>query len=274
MVDQKYSKPLKFSWLMMKFVSVPLYFKGLDGNKKEIKDTFLKMRLTEIDSRELSDFMHSVLPGIEKEVLEEERIIHVREVESSLRKEMEDIFPVLLNQALVMCCTILESFLNDCLRVMMPVPILFLETESDLSRLTDLLDRDGNGDKYDENLENKILRRFDFSGIEDKVKTLKKVGVDFDAAVTFKHKIRPKSVEYALGDAYEFLFGAYHKRHDVVHRGQLPLRCYEDLEAISEFFSELMMNVALIMRDTYNVPMDFDMIRMGSDNINVFDTSQ
>jgi len=237
MTDPKYTKPLKFSWLMTRFVSVPLYFEAITSDEK-MKDAFVRMRLSQVDEKELNELLSSVLPGIEQEVLEEARIIHTKEVQSSLRREMKDLFPILLNQALIVCCAILDSFLTDCMKSMMPLAILFLEKESDIGRLTAILDSGGSGDEYDEILERKIMDQFDLrSGIRGKIDFLKRAGVDCDSAITFKHKGRPKSVRYSLDEAYAFLYAAYDKRHAVAHKGQLPLTTYADLEEISEFFS-------------------------------------
>jgi DNA primase large subunit len=150
----------------------------------------------------------------------------------------------------------------------MPLPIVFLETERDIDRLTELLNSGEAGAKYDEDMETRILKKFDYSGIKEKVEILKKVSVDFDTAITFKHKMRPKSVRYPRDLAYNFVWDAYSRRNDVVHRGQLPLKRSSDLEAISELFSELMMNIALIMRDgPYGLPTDLDMMLSGSGSI-------
>lgn len=264
MTEDRCSKPLRFARLMMKFTSIPLYFERLDS-EKNLKRAFFEMRMSDIDTPELSHFMQSVLPHVDQEVLDEGKSEWLRELRITLQEENDDIFVVLLNQALVLCCAILDSFLDDCLRMTMPLSIVFLETEKDIDSLTEILDEGGTGDEYEERMQEKIFKKFQLrSGIKGKAEMFKTIGVDFDAAITFQHKWRPKSIQYSKDDAYNFLVDAYEKRHIVAHGGHLPLNTYADLEAISEFFSELMMNIAIIMRDKspYGLRTDLDMMTL------------
>lgn len=90
MTEYRYSKPLKFCSLMMKFTSIPLYLQKLDS-EMNIKKAFLEMRMSDVDTPELSGFMQSVLPNVNTEAVEEGKLEWLRELRNTLQKETDDI---------------------------------------------------------------------------------------------------------------------------------------------------------------------------------------
>jgi hypothetical protein len=92
MAEEMFSKPMKFSSLMVKFTSIPIYFERLDI-EKDIRSSFVEIRMKDIDTAELSDFMCSLSPQFDKEFLEGEKSEQLRELRISLRKEADDISP-------------------------------------------------------------------------------------------------------------------------------------------------------------------------------------
>jgi hypothetical protein len=77
-------------------------------------------------------------------------------------------------------------------------------------------------DDYEEAVKiirDKVVARFDFKGIEDKLKRLERLGIDVTSALALRKHITDVQSYYPDGRA--LLLGTYEKRNDVVHRNQL-----------------------------------------------------
>lgn len=257
MSEPSFTKPLTFTCSMWKFVGVFSYIDRLE-TKQGFDESIIQLRRD--DYRR---FLGELGTAFKSVVSESEIATAQSELEDGMEKRwrgaVQGFFPLLLNQGLVMSCTIFDSFLVDCLTILAPAAALFLATEGDLDKELELEESGLEGDDVSKRTEEKILKRFDFSGIKEKISMMKKAHVDFDAALKFKLRVFQKSVRGGA-NAYDFLRFTYDRRNHVVHQGQLPVKSYNDLHSVYTFFADLMLNVAIVIREKYKIPTDLDQL--------------
>lgn len=229
MSDQPSTKPLTFTHQMWKFVGVFSYVEKLSANE-EFNETIFQMRSQDYDS-----FLNDLSTSFKFSMSEREMGTMKRELQDGMekrwRKAVEDFLPILLNQGLVISCSIFDSFLIDCIDVLAPFAALCFATQKDLDDELELEDSGVDVDQIYRRTEERILERFDRRGrgIEERVSWMKRLGVDFDAALSLRFRIYQKSPGETAANNYDSLLTIYKNRNDVVHRGQLPLKAYQDL---------------------------------------------
>ncbi len=254
--NEEILKPLKFGNRMRKYILIPykLDYISRHGN---LNEAILKFDMKTFNGIE-NDMDGLWMPG----TTEEEKKNHVKkirkQIEDKSRKDMGNYFPILFNQALIMSCTVLDTFLVDSLKVLtnkQPNVLKGLASRDDVS-IKELIDY-SDYQKIFNHIQEKILKRFDFAGIEKKIKILRGLGIDMDTALGLKFHLPHFREKYPRG--YEFLLDAYKKRHEIVHQDQLPLNTYQDLEEICSFFDGFMMDFAIITGRHFVIPVDFEL---------------
>jgi hypothetical protein len=170
--------------------------------------------------------------------------------------------PILFNQAFVLICSIFDFFLTDSLQVITRKQPNILKglagkKEIDIAQVIDL----ANYRKIFEFIQAKVLKDFDYGSIEHKIKTIEKLKVDIAGAFSFYYHIHEVQAKYP--NARKLLSDIYEKRHGVVHRDELPIANYDELEEIVLFLDSLMMSLGLVMGKHFNIPTDVSLVLNG-----------
>lgn len=247
-------KPLKFGNRLRKYVLIP-YYLDVISNQGNLKEAILKVHMIGFDAALEKDFFK---PGV-SEVEKEAALKKTRDkIEEKNRRNIEEYLPILFNQALVMACAVLDIYLFDSLKVLTtkkPNILKGLAREEDI-KISDLIDL-ADYKKIFSHIQNKVLNRFDFVGIEKKLEILGRLGINIKNALGLKTHNEKAQREYANG--YELLLDAYKKRNDIVHRDQLPLRSYADLSKISTYFDYFMSDLGFTAGRRFGILTDFEL---------------
>ena len=249
-------KPLKFGQRIRKYILIPFYLNGASEHGN-LKEALLKMHMAAFDMS-FNDKKYWK-PEVSKEQRKENMKKIREEIEEKNRKNINEYLPILFNQALVMACTVFDNFLLDSIKVFTsknPQLLKSLVVEGDIN-IYELIDL-GDFNKIFSTIQTKVLNRFDFSSIEEKIKLLRnRLKIDTDS--TFKLPYRNQEVQKRYPEGYKFLMNIYKNRNDIVHRDKLPLRSYEELENISTFFDYYMLDFALIAGKKFEINSDFEL---------------
>jgi len=231
MDSREYFKTMKYQGSVLRYSLNAYYldFARINGN---LSETLLNVRLTGQESFLANEVLNKNLwPGLSREevaVKNEElrQKLTVRE-----RQEVEQFFIIAFNQALVMMCTAFDTFLVDCLKVITfkkPEILKALSVEGDIT-----VDEIVNTRSYEEifeSIQEKVLKRFDFAGIDGKLKQLSRIGVQ-------EYELFQSSEEFVsrFPNPANFLRKIYSDRHNIVHKEQLVITKYDELSDISFF---------------------------------------
>ena len=109
-----------------------------------------------------------------------------------------------------------------------------------------------------ETIQSEVLRRFDFKSIEEKIKALKKMGVNVDEALAFK--LLKERVRQRFPNGLQLLKKYYVQRHDVVHRDKHVISTYEELEEIADFFNALLLSFGVVLGKHFQIETDWDLM--------------
>ena len=137
---------------------------------------------------------------------------------------------ILLNQGVVLMCSVLDIYFNHVLDVILraePRTLLALNPESQIS-LQEFLKQGG----YDENLNEirqKELSKFDHESVETKFKKFRKLGITDDAVFDTSNMLDEAKEEVGRFDM-DRLSRVYKSRHDIVHRGDVPFNDWKVVE--------------------------------------------
>ncbi len=263
MTDELQLQPGNYHRIMGKFADIPRHIYAVSEHVN-LKEMLLKYRMVGMEETisEVSPHLIGwVKPDGQPFDPEETRA----KIEENMVNEIEEYLPILFNQALVMICTVFEVFLADCFNVItrrQPRVLISLAEQSDSEISIKEIINLGDYDKIFEAIQAKVLKQFDFRGIDGKIKTFKKMTVNMDDIFKFKFHSSKVSAQYP--EAHKTLIEFYEKRNDIVHRNLLPLRNYQDLEHISGFFSYLLMSFGWVLSEKFRIPNDFplpDMVK-------------
>jgi len=260
MTEKEIIKPVSFGKRLKKYSLIPYYLHLLStyGNLKEL---ILARKMEGLDQ-----ILIEMTPYVMAEMKEEERQKAIQtfkeKAEEMNRKEIDSFMPILFNQALVMACTTIDVFLVDALRVITQKKPNILKglagKESiDIAQVIDLADYQ----KIFEFIQAKVLKKFDYGSIEDKIKTFDKLGVDTAGAFSFKHHNEKVQMKYP--NAQDLLISTYQKRHGIVHADQLPLTTYKELEEITTFYDNLMLSFGIELGRHFSITTDWHLLISG-----------
>jgi hypothetical protein len=241
-------KPLKFNLRMGKYALIPRLIHNVD-QIVDIKGKILNLKMsgferifTELIDRGIASALGvSLLRG---------------KAEQNEREDIEEYLPILFNQALVMMVTTFDVFLVDSLEVMtrkQPNILHQLAIQTDIS-IKDVVNTTDYETIFDTILK-RALWRFDHRKIEEKIKVLKDVALDTDGIFNFK--FQGDATRNKFPDSYKNLVAVYNNRHGIVHRDELPIKTPEELDTITELFSNLIMSFAWEMSERFDIKTDF-----------------
>ena len=180
-------------------------------------------------------------------------------------QKVQEYAPVLLNQNLVMLCTIMEIFFLHILETITltePNVLVGLAQEKTLT-LQQILGLK-NYDAIIEEFRSKILDHFSRQGLKEKFKVYEKIGLDinkiFDYS-TYTDDAQKSLIGYDLNKLSEI----FDKRHDIVHKNALPLRRLNELKGIKNFFEKIIFNLSTLVMDKHAILLDLqeNLVRSG-----------
>lgn len=171
-------------------------------------------------------------------------------------KTVQDYKPLLLNQNLVMLCTIMEMFFIHILDIILkiePRTIISLAEEKniDLKQIIKLK----NYNAILDNFRNKILDNFSRQGMSIKFKNYKKIGIEISKVFDYSdytEEVQRKFNNFDLNKLIEI----FDKRHDIVHKNCRSIKNIEELTLIKEFFEKIILNFSIIVKSKFNIPID------------------
>jgi hypothetical protein len=164
---------------------------------------------------------------------------------------------MLYNQALVMIVTVFDVYLYESLKIVIdkhPHLLKSMADEKDIS-IIEIIDKADYQSIY-ETIRDRVLRRFDFKSIRAKVDALRKLRVDMDAALSFQ--FQTAKVQQRYNNSLKMLHDYYEKRHAIVHREQHTFDSYEQLEEVSQFFTDLIWSLGFAIGFRFNIMTDWE----------------
>lgn len=174
----------------------------------------------------------------------------------AVSQQVEGYEPIFLNQNLVMQCTIMEIFFLHILEVIVetkPETMKGLAQEKNIS-----LEHIMSVNTYNaiiEKLKSKIFDHFSRQGIKDKFIIYEKVGLNTDRVFNFSsytNDVQQRFKDYSV----DSLIGIFDKRHNVVHKNELPIISLDEITLIKEFFEKIILNLSTLVMDKYGVLLD------------------
>gem|GEM_PF-3823054 len=188
------------------------------------------------------------------------------------KESMEEIPLILMNQDLVMMCTVFDDFLCHVLSsilIAQPKTLLTLAAEKQIKPEDVIKARDK--EEILQNLIDKVTSEFSWRSIREKFDIFKRIGLSLGEI--FGYAAKWAATNTASGFDLEGLVGAYDKRHDVVHKRVLPITDPDQLFRIYQFFSSLIYSLSWVVYKKFQVDVDFlilpdrDELNQGKDTI-------
>jgi len=247
--------PSKFTLRIGKYTLIPFHFQFF------FDDANLRGRLMENRMRGMEELSERFTPAMHPEKTPEELMAVKAEMREKFmvaaKKDVDEYLPILYNQALVMIITVFDVFLSDSLKTVTSKYPQLLKTMADEKDITilqiiDLADYDAIFRK----IQSRVLKRFDYKSITERIAILKKLRVDIDAALAFKfHNLE---VQKKHPDALGVVQNSYEKRHAIVHREQHTFDTYEQLEMVSDCFTNLVMSLSFAIGFRFDILTDWE----------------
>lgn len=183
------------------------------------------------------------------------------EIRKNNTKQVDKYRLWILNQALVIYCTIFDVFLENVLEAILRqnVKILHGVTASknfDLKKIIDL----GSVEAIVDEVRAKVIKDFSHESIRWRFDFLEsKLGIKTVEVFSWQDQ-QPEFKEMLAGLDLQQLEIIYNKRHSIVHRDDSPITTEAELDLITEFFIQLSYNVMFQAMKTHKVPLDLVLI--------------
>ncbi len=223
--------------------------------KGKLKEDLLQPQMSLIDE------IYSVNPSFNTEIIKEEFDKNLKKLkekaELEARKDVENYLPSIMNQVLVTACTILDTYLVDCLSTIIEKEPKILKGLADKDDITiaRIIDAKDYSEIFKE-LKNKTLARFDFMGIKDKVSYLtNKIKIDVAAASLLPNHVENIQKDFPKG--IDTLFEAYQRRNDIVHRDMQRIKTYSELIYFTQYMQIFCLELAFSIYKNFRITSDF-----------------
>lgn len=179
-------------------------------------------------------------------------------------RKVREYVPVLLNQNLVMLCTIMEIFFLHILETIMlkePNVLVGLAQEKRLSlqQVLSLKDYDSIIEKF----RSKILDHFSRQGLKEKFKIYEKIGLDINKVFDYS-TYTDDAQKRLIGYDFSKLSEIFDKRHNIVHKNELPLKELSELAKTKDFFEKIVIKLSILTMDKYAILLDLQDILVRS----------
>lgn len=236
MKQDVFFKPMHYNKMLSKYF-MNTYYVNFFYEETDFKSKFLEIRNKDAYKNFDIFFRDEKMwkEGITKEEIDKniKKMKEAQAVENE--KDVNNFLIIFYNKTLIMMCTIFDIFLVDCAEVIIDnnqKTIKAFANDNDV-----LLDDLINVDPEDvfKNIQKKCLKRFDFGGIEDKIKYLNKLGIKKEMLFKFNDKMIkqfPQAEEFLKKEIYE-------RRHSIVHKNEMSIKNFEDLSKVFNFLNYL-----------------------------------
>ena len=214
------------------------------------KPRFLQRKMAGVESMNLGQYLQ---PEADQRAVEFMAKVMQVEFERTIGRYE----PWMLNQGLVMCCTILDVFLEHAVEVITTVkPQMLYESDDSkeihLKRVIEL----NSVEAVVSDVRQKVLRKFSFGSIEKRLGQLErryKIPQPklFDWSAFF-----PEAVEKFKGWGSTRLIAIYEDRHLIVHADRHPITSLDDLEVIKDFFEKIILNITRLTTSVHDIRND------------------
>lgn len=172
------------------------------------------------------------------------------------RKKLDNYSPILLNQNLVMLCTVLEIFFIHILEVIIessPKTLIGLSKEKAIS-LESVIELK-NYDALIRDFKDKTFDHFSRQSIKEQFGIYKKIGIDITTIFDYS-TFTPSAQKEMVGNDIEKLIQIFETRHSIVHDNTLPIKQEEELYKILNFFNKVVINLSSVVMKKYTIPLD------------------
>lgn len=182
------------------------------------------------------------------------------------RKKIDNYTPILLNQNLVMLCTVLEIFFIHILEVIIessPKTLIGLSKEKSIS-LESVIELK-NYDAVIRDFKDKTFDHFSRHSTKEQFEIYKKIGIDI-ATVFDYSTFTPAAQKEMIGNDLEKLIQIFETRHSIVHDNTFPVQREEELYKILDFFSKIVINLSSTVMKKYKIPLEAHEFMKGVQN--------
>ncbi len=174
MNPRTYFKPQAFMYRLNKYAANSYYVDFLE-KKGNLRETLIKARTASSKQTmtELFSDPQAWNPGLSEKEKQQSLESMIKNVDKREAEEVDKFFITLLNQTLVMLCTVFDTYLVDRLDVIIytkPDLLKLFADDKDIS-IKEIIDSKTYENVFNV-MQSKVLKRFDFMGIKDKFKYL------------------------------------------------------------------------------------------------------
>ncbi|MDQ1591706.1 MAG: hypothetical protein QOG71_2333 [Pyrinomonadaceae bacterium] len=246
---------LKCSQRIFKYALIPLHFKNF-FEYGGLGERIVSHRMQGVDEM-VEQFLPASTAGKTNVEVEALRRQYLSGMEDFTRQEVSEYLPILYNQALVMIITVFDGFFSESLTTITNKYPQYLKSMADdkditIMQIIDLADYSA----IFERIQSRVIKRFDYKSITERLDVLRKLGVNVDDALRFKFHRAQTQQKYP--ESLKLLRSYYEKRNSIVHQEQPAFDTYEQLEAAGEFFSDLVLSLGFALGFKFDVMTDFE----------------
>ena len=186
----------------------------------------------------------------------------VKAMEFKFEKQVQQYEPRLLNQGLVMLCTILDVFFEHVVEVIFKKePKRLLDSEEarkvDLRSVIEL----GSTEAVMSDFIEKEVRRFGFQDTDRRLAYLER-RCSLKTAAIFNWSQMKSAVQQQLkGWDGKTLRKIFDDRHSIVHGDKLPLTKRSELGNIKEFFDKIVFNMSYVAKKEHHLWTEFERLQ-------------
>ena len=179
------------------------------------------------------------------------------EMEKSSMAKIDKYRLWIINQALVIYCTILDMALENLLDAIFRKNsnALYGASEAksiDFKKLVAL----GSVEAVADDLRKKVIRKFTFDDITQRFQFLKSnLGIEIDSVFNWENQ-EDSIKENLKGRALKELQAVYNYRHSIVHQDATPLNSEDELNIMSDFLSHTYYNLSSLVMDKFDLTVD------------------
>lgn len=226
-----------------------IYYRMVSG-RESLKDGYRKWKKGKL---------HKDDESLLKDLDEKDKLL-----QESYRKVLtEENLGVILNQGLVMVCTVFEAFLNDTFRT------LINEKQEALKTLRDKVEAGKNGvvgklkfvcnTRNLSSIKKKVIEKFNWLGVMEKLVIMELLEIPQNGIFDFSNppfEIGRNCANWDKGKLIDIV----NKRNDIVHRDALPLKNLDELSEVESFVEGLVINISILISNRYKIVRDSDFI--------------
>lgn len=239
-----------------------VYF-GIENTVESLNDPNIKTQINDKMTSGMEESLYKFIDsdkveeygGIETVKMEIDKQIPIAK-EAMRKKYTEDYLHVILNQGLVMVCTVFETFLNDTFRTTVTDRAEVLNTLKQ-KKMTEILGKFNLGTDKENlaSIQKQVIEKFYLLGIMKKIDVIEGIGIRRDKIFDFSSLPLDIQQTYKTWDN-EKLQAIVKIRHDIVHRDELPLKTLRELFVIKYFFERLVINLSMLFTAEFHILQD------------------